>query len=480
MRTLSILFCLLPVLAINLYGQPGKSTIEFGSCPIKTGQGVISKCGYLVAPEDRNHPGKSKVKLPFIFVRRADQSPTRNITLFCTGGPGYSTIANIDSIGPNSDWLSFGGFIAFDQRGSKRSIPNLECTAVNEAIRRSYREGLNKDSLVLLAVSQCQAGFAAKGINLSAYTTIESAADINDLRVALGLDSLNLLGISYSGGLMLTVARHYPEAVRCLILGSPLPGFVNYEEHALFNINEALNKVFDYYESDSAGVNRYGDLRNRFRDYFTNITGRYFTMNYWDKTAKDSIRIRYGKDELMDAILNGMTANGLRYLPQVMDDIIRGKHAVFVSQVVDGYFSEKQTLSHGMRYSLYCTEQIAYSDTALLRRQAQLLPWLAGFAFNNVDHALCACWKTRPESPVAKTPVYSAVPALITAGDIDPWCSPFYNRLIRRTMPNAQLLTFKKRGHTPGYGVKGTNYLKMFITDPYRKLTETAEGVVIE
>lgn len=457
-------------ISISAFSQSGKPVIETGACPVKIGPGVISVCGYLVAPENRNRPKGAKVKVPFIFVRRADMSATKNISLFTTGGPGYSTVENIDSIGEGSGWLAYGGLIAFDQRGSKRSIPSLESPSINEAIRQSYRMGLDRDSLVHLAIKRARASFASRGIDLSSYTTIESAEDINDLRVALGIDSLNLVGISYSGGLMLTVARNHPEAVRTLVLNSPLPGFVNYEEHALSNINEGLENFFDYCNADTAIVRRYGDLRVRFHEYFTGITGRTFSLRYWDAKAKDSITVHYRKDELMDVVLDRMNANGFKELPLVMNDLISGKHSPYVNRVLDGYFSENQRLSHGMRYSIYCTEQIAYADTALINRQQYLFPWLAGFAFNSVDHPLCDCWKVKPEPAVAKTPVYSRVPALIAGGDIDPWCSPFYNRLIKRTIPNAQLLFFRKRGHGPGFGIAGADYLRAFFNDPLKPL----------
>ncbi|MCG2612949.1 alpha/beta hydrolase [Terrimonas sp. NA20] len=462
---LSILFST-PVLS-----QENRSVIEVTGCPVKIGPGVVSVCGYLVAPENRKKPAGNKVKVPFIFVRKAQSSATKNITLFTTGGPGYSTVSNIDSIGEGSGWLAYGGFIAFDQRGSKRSIPNLECTGVSAAIQRSYREGLDRDSLSLIAIRQCRKEFTSRGIDLSSYTTIESAADINDLRIGLGIDSLNLVGISYSGGLMLTVARNHPEAVRTLVLGSPLPGFVNYEEQALFNINEALENFFDYCNSDTAVIRQYGDLRSRFRTYFTSITNKAFHLKYSDKQKNDSFSVKYGKEELMEVILNGLSTNGFSHLPKVMSDIINGNHAAHVTNILDGIFSSDQSLSHGMRYSLYCTEQIAYADPALIKKQSGILPWLAGFSFNNVDHEICKCWNVRSESPVAKTPVYSAVPALIAAGDIDPWCSPFYNRLIKRTMPNAQLLFFKKRGHVPGYGADGVDYLGAFFANPLQPLT---------
>lgn len=451
------------------YGQTPGSSIETGSCPVKIGPGVISICGYLIAPENRKKPAGRKVKVPFIFVRRPEMSAAKNTTLFTTGGPGYSTVANIDSIGEGSGWLAYGGFIAFDQRGSKRSIPSLECPAVTEAIRQSYRTGQDRDSLVRLAVTQSRKEFTTKGIDLSSYTTIESAEDINDLRVLLKIDSLNLVGISYSGGLMMTVARNHPEAVRTLALGSPLPSFVNYEEHALVNINEALENFFNYYDTDSASLRPYGDLRSRFHHYFTSITGKRFPLKYYDALKHDTIQITYGKDELMDIVLDGLSTYGFKTLPKTMNDLIDGKHSPYIDHVIDGYFSANQSLSHGMRYSIYCSEQIAYSDTALINKQSTLFPWLAGFAFNSPDKALCDCWKVKPEPAHAKDPVYSNVPVLIAAGDIDPWCSPFYNRLIQRTFPNAHSLIFRKRGHVPGFSAGGVEYIALFFKNPYQR-----------
>lgn len=57
---------------------------------------------------------------------------------------------------------------------------------------KAYKENLSKDSVQLLAIKQCRKRLAARGIDLSTYNTIESAADINDLRLALQIDSLNL------------------------------------------------------------------------------------------------------------------------------------------------------------------------------------------------------------------------------------------------------------------------------------------------
>jgi hypothetical protein len=164
----------------------------------------------------------------------------------------------------------------------------------------------------------------------------------------------------------------------------------------------------------------------------------------------------------------------------VINELINGNHAMYVKEQLDNIFSGNTTLSHGMRYSIYCSEQIAYADRSLVKKQETMMPWYKGYSFNNVDHPICDCWKVKPEPPVVKTPVYSNVPALIAAGDADPWCRLFYNRLIQRTMPNAQLMTVHNNGHGARFAVDGVDFLKMFMADPYRKLISPTKNVVIE
>jgi pimeloyl-ACP methyl ester carboxylesterase len=444
---------------------------------IKTDPRLIVKSGYLIVPEDRSQPAGRQIRIPFVFVRRPDQDPRKNILLFTTGGPGYSTIANIDSIDYNSGWLMFGGFIAFDQRGTRLTDPQLPCPEVDTAIRTSYLTNQNREMLVHKAVEGCRIKLQKQGINLGAYTTVASAEDINDLRLALNLDSLYLLGISYSGGLMLTVARRHPEAVRALILNSPLPEFVNYEEEALYNINTALDQVFANC-ADSAIV--YHDLKARFRSYFTGITGRKFKLPYQAPGQHDSVMITYTKHELLDAIIDRMNTAQVKTVPAVILDIINGHHASYVREVLNGYFGQHTSLSLGMRYSVYCSEQIAYADQRVIHDQEKKFPWLAGFRFNNVDHAICNCWKVPAEPAAVKTPRKLSVPALIAAGDIDPWCPAYYGRLIEKKLPNAQLLIRHNAGHVPGFMIDGVDYVGAFIKNPYKKLVSHSKNARLE
>ena len=56
----------------------------------------------------------------------------------------------------------------------------------------------------------------AEGVNLAAFNTPESAADIEDLRRALGYERVNLYGISYGTRLALAAMRDHLECFRAL------------------------------------------------------------------------------------------------------------------------------------------------------------------------------------------------------------------------------------------------------------------------
>lgn len=480
MKNAILLFVLFGFITTKSAAQGYSPSIEPCPCSMKIDKKLVAKCGYLVVPENRQKPTGNKVKIPFVYARRPEQDSTKNFILYTTGGPGYSTIGVGDSLRFASERFMFGGFIFFDQRGSKNAKPCLDCPEIDLAIKKSYQQNVSKDSLVAIAVKKCRKNLVAQGIDISAYNTIESAADINDLKEVLHLDALTLLGISYSGGLMLTVARNHPKGIKSLLLNSPLPGFVNYEEHALFNHNEALNQIFDNVEADSAQNAQFKGLRGHFRQYFTTITNKKFTIKYLEKGTTDSLNIDYTKNELLDAVIDRLNNGQWQTVPSVINDLVNGKHQNYIKEVLDGKFYGNKSLSHGMRYSIYCSEQIAYSDKKLVKKQDEVLPWLAGYPFNNVNHQICDCWKVKPEPAVAKTPVYSQIPALISAGDLDPWCRPFYNTSIKRTMPNSQLLVIKNRAHVAGFGPAGTSFLTNFMANPYKKLVSPTKNVVVE
>ena len=441
--------------------------VEPCECAFKADTTLKTRCAYLIVPENRSKPNGKTIKLQFIYVESKNPNKHKDPVLYTAGGPGASSLHGVMFV-HQRQFIRDRDYIAFEQRGTYNTKPWLNCTEVPEAIKEAYRKGLNRDSMVLQAVKACRKRLASEGIDLDAYNTIENAADIEDLRRVLKIDSINLVGISYSGGLMMTLMRNFPQHIRSVVLDSALPGFVNYEEDALFSINEAFDKIFSNCDRDSTDRLRYGNLRARFHDYLNSISNKTFYLSYKENDKPNTLHIKYGRDELIDVLVDKLSSNReLKNVPYIITQLMAGNQKGYMTEYFDGVFGAG-TSSAGMRYSMYCSEQINYADQKVIDKQNVMFPYFAGYHFNDVDRPICNCWKVKSVDPVAKTPVYSHLPVLLSSGDTDPYCRPYYNDLIHHYMPNSQRLLFTDKTHGPLLNTReGDELLATFLKHPY-------------
>ncbi len=464
------------------YAQPNPGytpKIEPCDCIFKADSSLKTRCAYLIVPENRSKPKGKTIKLPFIYVESSNPNKHKDPVLYTAGGPGASSLRGVRFINRRA-FMQDRDYIAFEQRGTTYAQPCLSCDNLAEAKKEAYRKNLPLDSVTLQAVKACRKKLIAEGNDLSAYNTIENAADIEDLRRALKIDSINLIGISYSGGLMMTVMRNFPQHVRAVILDSALPGFVNYEEDALFSINEAFNRIFSNCERDSTNTALYGNMKQRFQQYFSSVGEKVFTLKYLEKGGKDSISIKYGRNELLDLLVNILQDNGsLKQLPYIINQVMAGSQTPYMKRYLDDIFNSGGSNTMGMRYSMYCSEQIYFADQHLIDQQNTIFPYLAGLRFNNVDHPICSCWDVKPVDKVVKTPVYSNIPVLLASGDTDPYCRPFYNDVIHHFMPNSQRLLFTDKTHAPILNTRvGDELIGVFLNNPMKKVVPDGKMVV--
>ncbi|WP_337041704.1 alpha/beta fold hydrolase [Emticicia sp. 17c] len=457
-----------------------KPAIEPCPCAFKADSSLKTICGYLIVPENRTKPAGKNIKLPFIIAESSNPAKKKDPVLFTGGGPGSSSLGFIGSAHHRS-LIKDRDLIVFEQRGTHFAVPNLDCNEVGEALKKAFIYNLPKDSMIQAGVKQCRAKLLAQGIDLTAYNTVESAADIEDLRKALKIDSLNLFGISYSGGLMPTVLKNYPSGIRSLILDSPLPEFVNIDEEELVNFNEALYTVLAKYEADSStSTLPYGELQHSYKQYFTAITGKDFTIKYLPKDAKDSLIIHYSQSELI-GFLEGVLFDfsRIKEIPFIVSEMIKGHHEVYIKEFLDGIFNGGGP--SGMRLSVYCSDKMAYARDALIKQQYQLYPYMAGAGFyvNDVYRAMCDCWKVPPIIAATKMPFYSKVPVLLGAGDSDPATRPIYNDMLHHFMPNSQRVLFKGRSHGPLIRKEGDTLIYQFLNNPHKKVISTDTAIVV-
>ncbi|HEY7864042.1 MAG TPA: alpha/beta fold hydrolase, partial [Thermoanaerobaculia bacterium] len=241
----------------------GLLTIEPHQLRAPDGSRVQVDFGRLTVPENRKAGGENVVTLAFLRFRgRGDAPPI----VWLAGGPGGSGIADASgNLFPLFLALrEYGDVIALDQRGAGLSTPRLDCPGrlalpLDRAIPRDEVLG------ALAALSRaCVAHWIGQGVELAAYNTEESAADLEDLRRALGEKKIRLLAASYGTHLALAAIRGYGNAIdRAVLLGTQgpdhawkLPGDV--ERHL-----EAISREI---RSDPRLSDRITDLRALMRE----------------------------------------------------------------------------------------------------------------------------------------------------------------------------------------------------------------------
>ncbi|MFC5412366.1 alpha/beta fold hydrolase [Larkinella bovis] len=461
-------------LAIGIaQAQPGTvRPLEPCACPVAIDSSFRTRCAYLIVPENRSKQNGKTIKLPFVLVESKNPNKKKDPLLFTGGGPGASSLGWAKGAA-QSLVINDRDCIALEQRGTRYAVPHLSSPELSEAIKESYRKNLNKDSMMVVGVKRYKNALAARGIDLSGYNTDETVSDIHDLIATLRLDSVNLAGISYSGGLMLAVLRKDPSRIRSLILDSPLPTFVPIDEDEPANFNESLQILFERVARDSTNKTVYGNLKERFQQYFTAIGGKTFYIPYLEKGTTDTVRIAYTRSELLGIIVN----TSLKRLPQVITDLIKGTHYPYIKRFLDDTFESGNGPS-GMRLSVYCADQTAYHREKISQQLYDAFPYLKGYHINDVYRELCDCWQVPPVKPETKQPFYSNKPALLADGELDNACRPLYIDMIHHYMPNSQRLLFRNKGHGVG-GPEMTRFMQSFLTNPYQKLESASPDIVV-
>src|SRR5579859_2041292 len=194
---------------------------EQAECPYAKPAGHTVECGYLTVPEDRSNPSNGNVvKLAVAVFKSNSSTPQPDPVIYLEGGPGGRSLSDDgvdyyinDAFAPLLDKRDV---ILFDQRGTGYSTPSLACPEYFDANWNNEDKNLSAkawEPITTQAVQDCHDRLVKQGVNLSDFNSAESAADVSDLRVALGYKEWNLYGISYGTRLGLTIMRDFPQGI---------------------------------------------------------------------------------------------------------------------------------------------------------------------------------------------------------------------------------------------------------------------------
>lgn len=188
----------------------------------RDGRAVDAERGTLVVPMNRVAPGRGNVELAFVRLPSVSERPGPPI-VFLSGGPGLSGIRMGRGrwFGLFEALRSAGDVILLDQRGSGDSRPSLACA---DPLALPAQPTLSRDEVtraVVESTRRCAQRLTDQGVDLAAFNTRESAADVASLAEALGAPTVSLLGWSYGTHLAFAVLRQFDGVVARAVLAGP-------------------------------------------------------------------------------------------------------------------------------------------------------------------------------------------------------------------------------------------------------------------
>lgn len=449
---------------------------EQANCMFTVPTGYEPECGYLIVPEDRTQADSPTIKVATAIFRSSNPDKSPIPLVYLEGGPGGSALEFLSLTFKDR----FGEFnkdrdvIVFDQRGVGRSQPALDCQEITDIQLETLDQVLTTDEVLKLsndAAIACADRLRAEGVNLSAYNSAENAADINDMRVALGYESIDLYGISYGTRLALTVMRDFPEALHSVIIDSINPPQTNYSQVPA-NYERALSVLFRDCAADITCNTTYPNLEQIFYDTIAQLNETPATFDVIDPTTQREREVRLDGDSFAGYIFEALYATEiLPSLPQNIYDVHDGD-TNFLSLWTLLKLAQLDAISTGMNYAVQCTEELPFDSTETLTSVLdETNPALQGFARRGgIDPSqaeVCAAWNTAAPNPLENEIVTSDVPTLVVSGDYDPITPPQNGIDTAAALSNAYFFEFPGTGH----GVIPSNECALsiaqaFLNDP--------------
>ena len=367
-------------------------------CAFEVPEGYQPKCGYLTIPEDRANPSGRKIRLHVAIFKSTNSNPATDPVIHLAGGPGASAlIAAIPILRKGgSDILKQRDYILFDQRGTQYSDPYLYCLPYDEYLWDTHEQNLSLDEYNAGALSKlaaCLDDWRNQGINLASYNSAESAADVNDLRLALGYDQVNLYGTSYGTRLALTVMRDYPEGIRSVIIDSVYPPQVAIDLELAVNANRSLQEVFQACTADDTCAGKYGDIEAKLYAIIDRLEVAPVRVETYGPYRDHPYTVYLDSDLFIDMIFGALYSMvSIAELPHFIDAAYKESYAE-LSEPICGAIGSP--LSTGFFWSITCSDEVPFEiDAERPSESTNISPALNAHFTERYALDVCRLWKS--------------------------------------------------------------------------------------
>lgn len=431
--------------------------VEWGECDVDVPDGVDLECGTLTVPADRDDPDSGTVQLAFGVVRTDAEDPAATPVVYLSGGPGQGTLEAVpQAFGQLYAPLATDrDLVLLDQRGTGLSEPSLACDEYTSWARSTLGAGLSDEELEaqgLQTLEECRQRLLEEGVDLADYDSAASAADLEDLRLALGHEQWDLYGISYGTRLAQTAVRDFPDGIRSVVLDASYPVQADLYAETPGNAVRAMDALFAACAADTGCAAQYPDLGQRFRRLVAALDAAPAPISVPDLTTGERI-----DEELDGAALAGFLFQSLYstelldFLPETIAAAEAGDFGT-IALLLGAQTQQLDLIAIGQQLAVQCQEEVPFGTPEQVAQAAAADPLVRSYFEASPTtgpgiHELCAAWGGEAPDPAENAPVVSDVPALVFAGELDPITPPRWGEDVVAGFSAGTLVRFPSTGH---------------------------------
>ena len=455
--------------------QPFKPEFSPGACPenLDVPDDAVLTCGYVTVLEDRAKPDGRAIDLYVVRIRALSPIRYQDPVIYLAGGPGGSATRRTQWFLDQGRHLWTGRYLVlFDQRGIGGSKPRLECAQYRHDYAGIRNRDLDPDEeleLRVQALLDCKRTLTDQGIDLGAYTSASTAADVADIVSAMDFESFNLYGSSYGTLLALTVMRDFPAGVRSVILDGVLPLQIGFYETFYSEWAAAVDLFFRHCEADPLCSRQHPNLEQTFWRAVDRYTAAPFTLEYYDRYAD-----QFFEEEFDGEFVASRLATSLRnerlipYLPFLVSEIAAGNDFVADAWARPVSWDDSEPIDNTAAWaSMVCYSFGSLLDHAKVAADRAAHPRYVDPEYRHFAPTLCDRWNDRPTDPIESEAVVSDVPTLLLSGQFDPTTPPKWADLAAETLDNSYSFVIPMAGHGVGIDTPcGRRLVRSFLHRP--------------
>jgi len=288
------------------------------------------------------------------------------------------------------------------------------------------------------ALVPCADSYRRQGLDLYAFNAMESAADVEDLRVALGYSQVNLYGVSYGTLVALETLRSYPSAIRSVVLdGVFSPG----TDPLVIDPLLALDRIFTACYARPNCAEQFPGIHVEYHELVERLNASPVVLFPADPADGNPEDILLTGDILRNALYQLMYVDGLTpFIPLVVHSAYAGDLLPF--KILSGVLSGASELSSGAYWAAYC--HIASSAGSTKDQAVACADYLEAEPQTSAGDS---AGLPLEQSATASEPVTSDVPVLILNGEYDPVTPPSNGYQVAKTLTHSTVIVVPRAAH---------------------------------